>query len=78
MKFPESVKYNFPKGSPSMRREWIEIHVVIIQLDFLESPSMRREWIEISPAPIIRQFVKTSPSMRREWIEIRYTRRPEE
>ena len=35
--------------SPSMRREWIEIHAstqIIVSARW--SPSMRREWIEIS------------------------------
>ena len=38
--FPETV-------SPSMRREWIEIHVDRIAGNDLLSPSMRREWIEM-------------------------------
>ena len=33
--------------SPSMRREWIEILLLIIEPVLLQSPSMRREWIEI-------------------------------
>ena len=33
--------------SPSMRREWIEMHHVKHPVTDSESPSMRREWIEI-------------------------------
>ena len=34
--------------SPSMRREWIEIHPVnSVHIIAIESPSMRREWIEM-------------------------------
>ena len=36
-------------GSPSMRREWIEIYPVLLEMEGLfKSPSMRREWIEMS------------------------------
>ena len=33
--------------SPSMRREWIEIHCTDTRLAHDLSPSMRREWIEM-------------------------------
>ena len=56
--------------SPSMRREWIEIHSdVIIWCIKWQSPSMRREWIEISNR-LDQILTSTSPSMRREWIEM--------
>ena len=52
--------------SPSMRREWIEMGVLLLGDG---SPSMRREWIEIdSPGWRVSRY--RSPSMRREWIEI--------
>ena len=34
-------------SSPSMRREWIEIHYFFSDSFFPSSPSMRREWIEM-------------------------------
>ena len=37
-------------GSPSMRREWIEMISVIRAVAFIPSPSMRREWIEMQRA----------------------------
>ena len=35
------------KKSPSMRREWIEMHSIWSVSQMRMSPSMRREWIEI-------------------------------
>ena len=57
-------------GSPSARREWIEISATGIFPPARASPSARREWIEIrgSVRPAAAQ---PSPSARREWIEIR-------
>ena len=57
-------------GSPSMRREWIEIPERCGNKHLVWSPSMRREWIEIyCKGDMVPDFT-TSPSMRREWIEI--------
>ena len=58
------------RRSPSMRREWIEMDVLmLVKPSIRMSPSMRREWIEIHH--IFRDHsVQTSPSMRREWIEM--------
>ena len=56
-------------GSPSTRREWIEIESAQEVRELGESPSTRREWIEILTQ--ITHFLKMrSPSTRREWIEI--------
>ena len=41
--------------SPSMRREWIEIHICRIGDNRRVSPSMRREWIEISILPYLQK-----------------------
>ena len=38
--------------SPSMRREWIEIQILMRILLANWSPSMRREWIEISQSQL--------------------------
>ena len=57
-------------GSPSMRREWIEMTESSFPAPAqVRSPSMRREWIEMiaSGASLIGM---ASPSMRREWIEM--------
>ena len=55
--------------SPSMRREWIEIHSYHKAITYQMSPSMRREWIEMLSVIIVYHALG-SPSMRREWIEI--------
>ena len=34
-------------GSPSVKREWIEIHIRFALMLLLQSPSVKREWIEI-------------------------------
>ena len=34
--------------SPSMRREWIEIFLLVVYPLIRGSPSMRREWIEMA------------------------------
>ena len=56
--------------SPSIRREWIEMHrcYAIIARD--ASPSIRREWIEIPDFHSRNTEDASSPSIRREWIEI--------
>ena len=36
------------RGSPSMRREWIEMLLVKVKEVQEKSPSMRREWIEMA------------------------------
>ena len=58
-------------GSPSMRREWIEMLSPTTHAASLPSPSMRREWIEILFLRHCFCPVGLSPSMRREWIEMR-------
>ena len=55
--------------SPSMRREWIEIHLLAVLYTSVWSPSMRREWIEICERCQQLSQIR-SPSMRREWIEM--------
>ena len=57
------------EGSPSMRREWIEIVQNPCISTAVASPSMRREWIEIACSSESERQ-QLSPSMRREWIEI--------
>ena len=48
MKFINPANNRSALLSPSMRREWIEIRMPLIDGKFtFESPSMRREWIEI-------------------------------
>ena len=69
MKFDVDNIWQCVSGSPSMRREWIEIFLPRVAGLVSVSPSMRREWIEMK-LPSIIQMSSTSPSMRREWIEI--------
>ena len=58
-------------GSPSMRREWIEmLSIAAKTTDESLSPSMRREWIEILNDFTLGNWIRVSPSMRREWIEM--------
>ena len=71
------MKFKFQNGStgnepsPSMRREWIEIHHFLkIPRATIRSPSMRREWIEILLSDPVFYNAGVSPSMRREWIEM--------
>ena len=59
-------------GSPSMRREWIEMKSPWKADQNEPSPSMRREWIEMHRQDIPQVSI-SSPSMRREWIEIALT-----
>ena len=55
--------------SPSTRRVWIEITLLIYEDRFKGSPSTRRVWIEI--IPLTYSFsIRSSPSTRRVWIEI--------
>ena len=70
------LKYAVRRGSdlaehrsPSMRREWLEMVLVLSTAFFTASPSMRREWIEIQRSLKAPKTI-ASPSMRREWIEI--------
>ena len=46
--------------SPSMRREWIEILVLIALIVAAMSPSMRREWIEMSTFPGMKRWTLVS------------------
>ena len=63
--------WNGVSVSPSMRREWIEIHSPPTDAAYASrSPSMRREWIEIIKLITSMYKLIRSPSMRREWIEI--------
>ena len=39
--------YGVKCQSPSIRREWIEIHDIYIVIARIPSPSIRREWIEM-------------------------------
>ena len=36
-------------GSPSIRREWIEMYILSRSPSCARSPSIRREWIEMRP-----------------------------
>ena len=47
-RYPETVCC---VGSPSMRREWIEMSIRHRKSVSKESPSMRREWIEMILIP---------------------------
>ena len=48
MKYRIQCTVTVTVASPSMRREWIEIHVLhLLHIQYV-SPSMRREWIEMS------------------------------
>ena len=69
LKFDVDNIWQCVSGSPSMRREWIEIFLPRVAGLVIVSPSMRREWIEMK-LPSIIQMSSTSPSMRREWIEM--------
>ena len=72
MKFSDIGDLTEQFQSPSMRREWIEMHCQRQQGQPERSPSMRREWIEMMSLPELPplQAVLLSPSMRREWIEM--------
>ena len=70
MKLHSSFPHGVVSESPSMRREWIEMHRSPYTRCLRTSPSMRREWIEIGGTHPLRRVRHRSPSMRREWIEI--------
>ena len=48
MKWISADSMLFLHGSPSMRREWIEIYYITDGKIINGSPSMRREWIEMT------------------------------
>ncbi len=48
------------QGSPSIRREWIEIPLSSHNATYYQSPSIRREWIEIAPPIPLIQFCTVS------------------
>ena len=69
LKFPESVKYNFPKGLPPCGGSGLKCPVYAMPSHSQQSPSVWREWIEISGCTSLVN-VTMSPSVWREWIEI--------
>ena len=57
-------------GSPSSRRAWIEIRLLLPLCAGALSPSSRRAWIEINYDGELTIKLLGSPSSRRAWIEI--------
>ena len=68
---PPSVQWH-SRGSPSVRRAWIEIWPWPgWSVSVPESPSVRRAWIEIPLSKLWHPaWANKSPSVRRAWIEI--------
>ena len=56
--------------SPSARKVWIEIDIVLTDDNFASSPSARKVWIEIPRSIEVWNSDKTSPSARKVWIEM--------
>ena len=65
----EAFKLSLCTKSPSTRRAWIEIHLIVCWSLPKTSPSTRRAWIEIGLSRIGGRCLR-SPSTRRAWIEI--------
>ena len=57
MKYSVEESKFVESGSPSMRREWIEMLKAVNASSLLLSPSMRREWIEM----ILSQAAEKNP-----------------